>query len=224
MKQIVKMLFGAMILGGLAALAGFGQTATAFEFKNAERNPFGYLLSGELYITVGGREVRVTDQAVEAWIVDGGRSVVYSARDGAGFGDSRGQSLRIYDVAGGQTLKIMAERAEVNGLSEVRLSDGALALLVRLSDGGSGEPYAAVVDPLRGQVYRQRSAEFSEIRGDTAKVVHYGKADWDDLFQARVEKDKANKTAVPMKVKAKIARTETLDLKKMLKLKVITVK
>lgn len=212
------------MLSGLFLCSAFGQTATSFEFKNAQRNPGGFLLSGELYITVGGKEIKLTDKAVEAWILDGGKSVVYSGRDGAGFADSRGQSLRIYEVVTGKTIKIMAERADVLGLSEVKLNSGETALLVRLEDGGSGTPYAVVVDRKRGEVLRRSGAEFSEIKGDTAKIVYYQSNDWETIFQPRAGKDNKNKTAIPMKVKAKIKKTETLDLKKIIKMKVIVVK
>ena len=181
-------------------------------------------MSGELYITVGGKEIKLTDEAVEAWIIDGGKSVVYSGRDGAGFADSRGQSLRIYEVVTGKTNKIMAERADILGLSEVKLSSGEPALLVRLEDGGSGTPYAVVVDPKRGEVLRRSGAEFSEIKDDTAKIVYYQSNDWETIFQPRAGKDNKNKTAIPMKVKAKIKKTEMLDLKKIIKMKVIVVK
>lgn len=79
-----------MMIAGLFLLPAFGQKATSYEFKNAERNPSGYLLSGELYITVADKEIKLTDAAVEAWLVDGGKAVVYSGRDGAGVSDSRG--------------------------------------------------------------------------------------------------------------------------------------
>ena len=39
---------------------------------------------GALFVTVGGTEKKVTDQAQRAWIVNGGRHVVYSSSEGVG--------------------------------------------------------------------------------------------------------------------------------------------
>ena len=39
---------------------------------------------GPLYATIGARERKIADEAVAAWIIQGGRGVVYSGRDGAG--------------------------------------------------------------------------------------------------------------------------------------------
>lgn len=118
----------------------------------------------------------------------------------------------------------MSERAEVIGITEAKLSTGAMAILVRMTDAASGEPFAAVVDPKRGELLRRRSAEFSEIKGDTAKIIYYQSNDWETIFEPRSGKEDKNKTAIPIKVNAKIKRTEILDLKKVLKMKVIVVK
>src|SRR5215213_4329434 len=63
---------------------------------------------GPLYVTIGGKERKIAEEAVAAWIIQGGRRVVYSGRDGAGGFENEGQSLRIYDARTGQPRKIMA--------------------------------------------------------------------------------------------------------------------
>jgi len=48
---------------------------------------------GALFVTIAGTEKRVTDQAQQAWIINGGRHVVYSSSEGAGGFENEGQSL-----------------------------------------------------------------------------------------------------------------------------------
>src|SRR5919106_1421479 len=48
---------------------------------------------GSLFVTIGGTEKKITDQAQQAWIINRGRHVVYSSSDGAGGFENEGQSL-----------------------------------------------------------------------------------------------------------------------------------
>src|SRR6187402_273533 len=57
---------------------------------------------GELFVTIAGTEKKVTDQAQQAWIINGGRHVVYSSSEGAGGYENEGQSLHLYDVDTGK--------------------------------------------------------------------------------------------------------------------------
>jgi len=112
------------------------QIATGYKIKGPE----GF--AGELYITVGGKTKKIGEDALIAWIIDGGSQVVYSARDGAGGFENEGESLRVYDVNSGRTRKILAEYESIEAVLEAKLTTGETLLLVRLVDGGVGASYS----------------------------------------------------------------------------------
>jgi hypothetical protein len=107
--------------------------ATKFEIRNSQPGR-----GGKLYITVPGRERKLYDEPIEAWIINDGRQVVFSSHDGAGGFENEGQSLRIYDVKTRRTRKILSEHVFVTAVQSVRLRTGAIALLVKMGDGGLG--------------------------------------------------------------------------------------
>jgi len=174
----------------------------------------------KLYITVNGRERRVTNHALYAWIIDDGKSVVYSWSDGSGGFENEGESLRIYDVRTGRVRKILSEYVAVWAVTEVRLSSGQLALLVSMADGGLGGSYFAVVDPKRGQVMYRRWAEVTKINGDHITLAFYNADDWEKINEPRsgVEGDR-NQVIAHTEVKP--VRIERHDLKRVLKRRVI---
>ena len=138
---------------------------------------------GPLYVTIGGKERKIADDAIAAWIIQGGRSVVYSGRDGAGGFENEGQSLRIYDARNGRRRKIMAEYYGINNVTEARTSRGKAALLVEMSDGGLGASYLAVVDPARGEVFFRRWVKILSRRGDILVIGHYRENDWEKFHE-----------------------------------------
>src|SRR5215510_1743480 len=105
---------------------------------------------GSLFVTIGKTEKKITDQAQQAWIINGGRHVVYSSSDGAGGYENEGQSLHLYDVSTGRHKRILSEYFAVDEVKETVTSTKKRALLVSMSDGGLGASYVAVVDPSRG--------------------------------------------------------------------------
>jgi spore germination protein GerM len=216
MKQNLILLISLVILGGLFSFPIFGQRATSFEIKNVQ----SVVIGGELYVKIGGKNRKIANEAVDVWIINNGQQVVYSAADGSGGFENEGQSLRIYEVKTGKTKKILSEYTMVSGLTSVKLSNGANALLVRLSDGGLGASYFAVVDPKRGQVLSVDWAEITEIKGDTVKLAFYKEEDWEEINQKRDWKND-HKKAIPEPTVVKPEKTETLDLKAVLKNKVI---
>jgi hypothetical protein len=139
--------------------------------------------SGPLYVTVRGKETKIAADAIAAWIVDGGRKVVYSGRDGAGGYENEGQSLRIYDARAGRHRKIMSEYFEVDDVTEVAVGGNKTALLVAMSDGGLGASYVAVVDPTRGEVFFRRWAKVDSREGDVIVIGHYTEDDWGKLSE-----------------------------------------
>jgi hypothetical protein len=138
---------------------------------------------GPLYVTINGQERKIADEAVEAWIIQGGRQVVYSGRDGAGGYENEGQSLRIYDARTGKRRKIMSEYVVVTKVTEVTTSSNKTALLVDMEDGGLGASYVAVVDPARGQVFFRHWAKIISRRGDIIVIGHYKEEDWDKFME-----------------------------------------
>lgn len=221
MKQ--KLLFFAfyLVLSGLFPAVGVvhGQRATAVEIRYPGDNVPDFY-GGQLYATVGGKKRKIAKRANDAWIINRGKEVVYSARDGAGGYENEGQSLSIYDVRTRKDRLIMSEYFYVTGITEKRLSTGANAILVRLEDGGLGGAYFALLDPKRGEVFFRRWAELREIKGDFIKLAVYGEEDWEKIHQERSDVED-NKTAIPPKSKVKPQKVETYDLKKLIKRKVI---
>ena len=136
---------------------------------------------GALFVTVGGTEKKVTDQAQRAWIVNGGRHVVYSSSEGVGGYENEGQSLHLYNVDRGNHKRIMAEFFMVESVKEVVTSNKKRALLVTMEDGGLGASYVAVVDPWRGEVFFRRWVRILANRGDTIVLGFYKEADWEEL-------------------------------------------
>jgi hypothetical protein len=136
---------------------------------------------GPLFITIGGREKRIADQAQQAWIINGGRHVVYSSSDGAGGFENEGQSLHLYDVGAGNHKRIMSEYFMVDKVEEAVTSKKKRALLVTMADGGLGASYVAVVDPWRGEVFFRPRARILARKGDTIVIGFYKEEDWETI-------------------------------------------
>lgn len=211
------MMPGFWLLMILLPVAAGAQTAKSFEFRNGRTNPAGRLISAELFIRVGENDIKIANDAIEAWILDKGRAVIFSS------GDTGGQSLTIYDVAAGKLRRIMSDTVDVDGLTEIGLSDGRRVLLVRLSDAESGEPFVAVVDPARGRLLRRRGAEPVSISKDRITIGYFRSDDWEKMFDERSNKGKYNKTAIADKTSVRAFKTETLDLKKVMKFKAVRI-
>jgi hypothetical protein len=138
---------------------------------------------GPLYVTIGGKERKIADEAVAAWIIQGGQRVVYSGRDGAGGFENEGQSLRIYDARTGRKRKIMSEYYGVDKVTEVTTSKNKTALLVEMWDGGLGASYLAVVDPARGELFFRSWAKIISRQGDIIVIGHYKEDDWEKFHE-----------------------------------------
>ena len=140
---------------------------------------------GSLFVTVAETEKNVTDQAQQAWIINGGRQVVYSSSDGAGGFENEGQSLHLYDVNTGKHKRILSEYFAVESVEEVVTSNRKRALLVTMADGGLGASYVAVVDPWRGEVFFRRWARILSRTRDTIVLGFYRENDWGDFVEGK---------------------------------------
>jgi hypothetical protein len=189
--------------------------ATSFRLEKLETS-----LGHRLYITVNGRERKISNQVMDVWIIDDGKSVAYSGLDGSGGYENEGQSLRIYDVRTGKTRKVLSEYVAVVALMQVKISTGQLALLIKMGDGGLGASYFSVVDPRRGEIFYRRWAELVELNGDRIKLAFYDEEDWDAILGERGgEPDNPNQVISTTKVKPK--KFENYDLKRVLKMRLI---
>jgi hypothetical protein len=139
--------------------------------------------TGPVYVTIAGTEKKIAESALEAWVIRGGRQVVYSGLDGSGGFEDEGQSLRVYDARTGKTRKIMSEYVAVDKVTEVTTSRGKTALVVEMSDGGLGGHYLAVVDPDRGEVFYRHWVKLIGRRGDVIVMGHYKEADWGEMME-----------------------------------------
>ena len=213
-------LLTASYLTATSQIAQLGPTPaahTASSFRIAEPTTSK---GGKLYITVANRERKIYDEAFAAWLVNGGQDVVFSSHDGAGGFENEGQSLRIYNVAFSSIRKILSEIVGINAVQEVKTSTGATALLVAMSDGGLGGSYFAVVDPKRGEVFFRRWAEVTAIKGDNVTLAMYRADDFEAINEERGWRP-GPPNHVIAKTKVKPYKTETLDLKRLLRNRVI---
>jgi hypothetical protein len=171
---------------------------------------------GTLYLKIDGKETKLAEKVIVAKLINDGRDVVYSNLGGAGGFENEGQSLRTYSIRYKDTRKILSEYFMIDAIAEKKLSNGKTALLVRMSDGGLGASYFAVVDPSRGQVFRRLQAELMNINGDQITLGFYSEGEWEEM-EFLGDKD----TVVAPKRKVKPVKTEKHDLKKILDSQVI---
>lgn len=134
---------------------------------------------GDVFITVGESERKITERASCAWIISEGKEVVFASDGGSGGFEGEGQTLHIYYVKTRETREVLSHYYMIYEVKEVKLASGAIALLVEMSDGNAGNPYFSVVDPKRGEVYFRRFAKPAEIKGDSITLNIYRFGDWD---------------------------------------------
>lgn len=189
MKGFIRSLAVALIFGALVGYPfvsraqGTSKYAARTLISKARVEKADNEFQGALYVTVNGRELKIANEAIEAWVIDGGRKVVYSGRDGAGGFENEGQSLRVYDARTRKTMKVMSEYVGVDDVTEVKTSAGKIALLVKMSDGGLGAQYLAVVDPLRGEVFMRQWVRLLSRAGDVIRIGYYREDDWEKFHE-----------------------------------------
>jgi hypothetical protein len=204
MKRNLTLLICLTVLGGLISLTAFGQRATSFDLTYSEE-----LNNCKLYITVNGKKRMINEVALDAWLLNKGKEVAFTTR-GRGWD---GEALWLYDVAANQSRQIISiYDLRIWDITEANLSNGARAILVELvanGDAGDGSLQFAVINPQRGHVLYRESAKLTSVSGDKIKLSFYKDKDWVTDEKRRLRK------------KAKPYKTEVLDLKKVLKYKVI---
>jgi hypothetical protein len=211
-RSLILLVFAFFTALAIAQSAAAQARATSFRIDNPE------MRGGSLHITVDGQERKIYDEAWAAWTINDGRDVVFSGPDGAGGFENEGQSLRIYNVAARSTRKILSEYVMVVALKAVKTSSGAVALLVRMEDGGLGGSYFAVVDPKRGEVFFRRWAELRTLKGDNVTLGLYREDDFEKIIE---EHDIVAPDQVMSTTKVRPYKTEQYNLATILKGKVI---
>lgn len=177
-----------VLIIAVALLAASGPSVSAPESRGApgpvatmvrvERANSG---AGPLYAFIGDREERIARAALGAWIINGGRRIVYSGSDGAGGYENEGQSLRIYDVRSRTHKKILSEYFAIDSVIEAKSGSGKTALVVEMHDGGLGASHVAVVDPDRGEVFSGSKVKLLRCAGDSVVLGYYRDEDWEGL-------------------------------------------
>lgn len=205
MKQSFMLLLWLTILSGLFSLTIFGQRATSFKFIDDEKKTD----NSKLYITVSGEKRLISENSSFAWLFNKGKEVAFITK-GIGWD---GQALWLHDVAENKSRIIISEyNLSISDVKEANLSNGKRALLVELAadgDSGDGSLLFAVIDPQRGKVLFREYCKLTSIKGDFIKLSFYKEKYWLANQERRLKK-----TAKPYKI-------EKLDLKKVLKNKVI---
>ncbi len=128
---------------------------------------------GELKIIVDSKEIKISDMAKISLLINGGKDVIYSTRPGSGGFEDEGEAINIYNVKSKSTRKILSEYFMIDAVSIHKLSNGKTAVLVKMSDGGLGAEYIAVVDPTRGEVFFQGNSQISKVSGDMMTLAVY---------------------------------------------------
>lgn len=118
----------------------------------------------------------------------GDRFVVWSDGDGAGGYENEGEALHCYDAVTGRSRRILREYYTITDLRVVEAPNGRHYVIVSMTDGGEGAPHVAIVDPLRGEVYRADRSEVVSADGNGIVIGHYGD---DDHFDDPDEADAA---------------------------------
>lgn len=129
--------------------------------------------TGPLVLTrADGRVDTAVVEAVDVWLLNGGAALAWSGRDGSGGYENEGQSLRIAVADSVATPRVtLRETFMIDAVEELEDSEGRRLLAIAMLDGGAGMQHLALVDPLRGVVYRSVRARIAE-RGDTLTIEH----------------------------------------------------
>lgn len=187
------------------------QTVTKFRFEERERN------GNILYATIDGKEEKISDGAFEAWITNDGKEIVYSGAE-----DDNGEaiSLRIYDIKTRQTLKAIFIGAAYffTALKEIKLSNGKRLLIITTGDEVVGATHIWIVDSKRGAIFYRDSAILTKLKGDAITLAFFRDRNWQTIND---EDYPENQNSVLTKTKVKPFKTQIIDLKKILKNKVI---
>ncbi len=136
---------------------------------------------GSLFVVVGKTECRIADNALKAWLLSGGKEVVFATASGAGGFENEGQSLHLYDLVSDTRRVILSEYFAISEVQEVQTEAGQRALIVEMRDGGLGASHIAIVDPNRGEVFVEQKARVLHRKGDVLVLGYFHDEEWESL-------------------------------------------
>lgn len=171
---------------------------------------------GDLRITVDDKQVDINDYALLGWIINDGKDVIYTKRDGSGGYENEGESLWIYNVGRKDKRKILSAYYMIDAAIEVKLSNGKRAIVVRMSDGGAGNSYISIVDPTRGEVFFRKLAEVINIKRDKITLGIFNSGSWDYDATSENNKFKRKDNIFLVSSDPKPYKKETYNLKKII--------
>jgi hypothetical protein len=141
---------------------------------------------GALFVVIGETECRLSEIVLKAWILSGGKQVVFSTPGGAGGYENEGQSLHIYDLASDSERVVLSEYFAITGVIAVRTHAGQDALIVEMRDGGLGASHIAIVDPNRGEVFVEQKARVVSRKGDILTLGYFHDEEWELLARGEI--------------------------------------
>ena len=182
LRRLLRHLVPIFSLNLLAFPAQMPTTAGLIRSVRVDRADSG---AGPLFVLFDGKDIKVADEALKAWIIDGGRQLVFSGKDGAGGYEGEGQSLRLYNPRTGKLRKILSEYFAIDEVQEATTSIGKNALIILMHDGGLGASHLAVVDPGRGEVFAISKAKLLRKAGDMILVGFFRDEDWEAMIKGK---------------------------------------
>ena len=138
---------------------------------------------GRVIGTINGKDDVLADAGFSAWVVDEGRTILFSAPGSGGY-ENEGQTLmKVVLTCDCKPKKVVEENFLIRNVREVFDASSRSVWVLEMSDGGAGIGRVAVVDPMRSMVvYRKDGAKVLEAAdGKLTLGLYEGEGPWADL-------------------------------------------
>ena len=139
------------------------------------------LAPGRLFVVVGKTECKVSDDALKAWILRGGKQVIFSTPGGVGGFENEGQSLHLYDLVSDTQRVVLSEYFSIGAVLDLLTQTGQRAVIVEMHDGGLGASHIAIVDRHRGEVFVEQKAKVMSRTGHIVVLGYFHDEEWEAL-------------------------------------------
>ncbi len=161
------LMIGAMLGACDAPPAAIPRSITAVQVLGS-----GGIEGGPLLITWSTLESdTIPVAALRAWVTADGSEIAWVGRDGAGGFENEGEALHLSPSdAPGEDRLVVRETFMIEDVHDLGWNGEGRLLLIRMRDGGAGNPHLLVVHPLRGPVYRAVNAVVG-LEGDNLLVA-----------------------------------------------------
>lgn len=163
---------------------------------------------GRVVGTINGKDEVLADAGFRAWVVDEGRTVLFSAPGTGGF-EGEGQTLmKVVLTCDCKPKKVVEEKFLIQNVREAFDATSRSVWVLEMADGGAGIGRVALVDPMRSMVvYRKDGAKVLEAgEGKVTLGLFEGEGPWADLAAGKsvepasrevVDIARARRSAVP---------------------------